>query len=107
MVVFPKPDVEQFLRTFSVRDFAVSPDESQLVFSTNLSGKSNVWAMNFPSEFPVQLTFHNQDCDGLLYDPNGRFILAGFDEDGDENMQYYAFPIEGGTLATDGFKNFS
>lgn len=99
MVVFPKPDVEQFLRTFSVRDFAVSPDESQLVFSTNLSGKSNVWAMNFPSHFPVQLTFNDQDCAGLMYEPNGQFILAGFDEDGDENTQYYAFPPQGGTLA--------
>ncbi|MGA4518074.1 prolyl oligopeptidase family serine peptidase [Solibacillus silvestris] len=98
MVSFPKPGAEQFLRTFSIRDFAVSPDENQLVFSTNLSGKYNLWAMNLPSTFPTQLTFNNQSCHGLLYDKQGRFILAGFDEDGNENTQFYGLPLHGGTL---------
>lgn len=98
MVSFPKPGAEQFLRTFSIGDFAVSPDEKQLVFSTNLSGKYNLWAMNLPSTFPTQLTFNNQSCHGLLYDKQGRFIIAGFDDDGNENTQFYGLPLQGGTL---------
>lgn len=98
MVSFPKPGAEQFLRTFSIGDFAVSPDEKQLVFSTNLSGKYNLWAMNLPSTFPTQLTFNNQSCHGLLYDKQGRFIIAGFDDDGNENAQFYGLPLQGGTL---------
>lgn len=31
MLNFPKPDVEQFFRTFGIQNFAVSPDEKQLV----------------------------------------------------------------------------
>jgi protease II len=98
MVSFSKPDVEQFLRTFSIGDFAVSPDEKQLVFSTNLSGKYNLWAMNLPNTFPMQLTFIDQSCQGLLYDKQGRFIVAGFDDNGNENTQFYGLPLQGGTL---------
>ncbi|MES1044489.1 S9 family peptidase [Heyndrickxia oleronia] len=98
MISFPKPDVEQFLRTFAIGDFAVSPDEKQLVFSTNLSGKYNLWAMDLPKTFPYPLTFIDQSCQGLLYDKQGRFIIAGFDQDGDENTQFYGLPLQGGTL---------
>ena len=98
MISFPKPDVEQFLRTFAIGDFAVSPDEKQLVFSTNLSGKYNLWAMDLPKTFPYPLTFIDQSCQGLLYDKQGRFIIAGFDQDGDENTQFYGLPLQGGTM---------
>lgn len=97
MLSFSKPDVEQFLRTFSIGDFAVSPDEKQLVFSTNLSGKYNLWAMNLPNTFPTPLTFIDQSCQGLLYDKQGRFIIAGFDKNGNENTQFYGIPLQGGT----------
>lgn len=98
MLTFSKPDVEQFLKTFAIGDFAVTNDESQLVFSTNLSGKYNLWAMNLPNQFPIQLTFNDQSNQHLLYDENGEFIIAGFDKDGDENTQFYALPTHGGTM---------
>lgn len=98
MLKFSKPDVEQFLRTFTIADFAVTNDESQLVFSTNLSGKYNLWALNLPNTFPVQLTFNDQRNQGLLYDEAGEIIIAGFDHDGDEFTQFYALPRAGGTM---------
>ncbi|MFE4428944.1 S9 family peptidase [Peribacillus butanolivorans] len=98
MISFPKPDVEQFLRTFSIGDFALSPDEKQLVFSTNLSGKYNLWGMNLPNTFPYPLTFVDQSCQGLLYDKQSRFIIAGFDQDGNENTQFYGIPLQGGAM---------
>jgi len=98
VVEFPKPDVETFLRTFSVQNFDVSPDEKQLVFSTNLSGHYNLWAMDLPKTFPYPLTFHNQSAHALHYAENGSMIIAGFDCDGDENIQLYALSPEGGEL---------
>ena len=65
MVVFPKPDVEKFLRTYGIQNFAVSPDEKQLVFSTNLNGKYNLWAMDLPNTFPYPLTFIGQSCSAI------------------------------------------
>ncbi|MBX0359384.1 S9 family peptidase [Halobacillus sp. Nhm2S1] len=98
MLNFPQPDVEQFFQTYGIETFAVSPDESQLVFSTNLNGKYNLWAMDLPNTFPYPLTFHNQSCEHITYDPKGEFVLAVVDEDGDENGQIYAVPPQGGTL---------
>lgn len=95
---FQKPDVEQFFRTFGIQNFTISPDEKQLVFSTNLSGKYNLWAMDLPNQFPYPLTFNDQSCQELIYDKNGQFLIAGFDKDGDENTQLYALQPQGGEL---------
>ncbi|CAH0158139.1 hypothetical protein SRABI96_00887 [Peribacillus sp. Bi96] len=35
---------------------------------------------------------------GPLYDKESRFIIAGFDQDGTENTQYYGVPFNGGTM---------
>lgn len=95
---FQKPDVEQFFRTFGIQNFSISPDEKQLVFSTNLSGKYNLWAMDLPNQFPYPLTFIDQSCQELIYDKKGQFLIAGFDKDGDENTQLYAIQPQGGEL---------
>jgi dipeptidyl aminopeptidase/acylaminoacyl peptidase len=98
MLAFKKPDVEQFFRTYSIQDFAVNHDETQLIFSTNLSGKFNLWAMDLPNVFPYPLTFIDQSSHGILFDKKNRFVVAGFDKDGDENAQLYAMPTKGGDL---------
>lgn len=98
MVQFEKPDVEQFFQTLSVQNFTVSPDEKQLVISTNLNGHYNLWALDLPNQFPYPLTFNNQVANVLSYSKNGEFIVTGFDRDGDENTQLYALPPQGGKL---------
>ncbi|RSK26809.1 S9 family peptidase [Bacillus sp. HMF5848] len=98
MVTFRKPEVTQFFRTFGIQQFAVNQDESQLVFSTNISGKYNLWAMDLPNQFPYPLTFNDQSCQSVFYDKQNRYIVAGFDQDGDENSQLYAVPTSGGPL---------
>ncbi|QCR31270.1 S9 family peptidase [Lysinibacillus sp. SGAir0095] len=96
MINFEKQGVEQFFQTLTVSNFTVSPDEKQLVFSTNLNGYSNLWAMNLPNQFPYPLTFNNQNAAFLSYAKTGEFIIAGFDQDGDENTQIYAVSPKGG-----------
>ncbi|MFD1019761.1 S9 family peptidase [Thalassobacillus hwangdonensis] len=98
MLNFPKPDVEQFFQTFGIQSFTISPDESQLAFSTNINGKYNLWGMDLPNTFPYPLTSQNQSCEQITYDKNGNFLLAVIDEDGDENGQIYAIPPRGGAL---------
>jgi dipeptidyl aminopeptidase/acylaminoacyl peptidase len=98
MIEFKKPDVEQFFRTYAIQDFSVNHDESQLIFSTNLSGKFNLWAMDLPNTFPYPLTFIDQSSHGIAFDKQGRYVVVGFDKDGDENAQLYAIPPKGGEL---------
>ena len=110
MLNFGKPDIEQFFQTLTVTNFTISPDEKQLIISTNLNGHFNLWGMDLPNLFPYPLTFNNQTANALAYSKNGEFIFVGFDQDGDENTQLYALSPAGGNLVplvqNDGERHF-
>lgn len=96
MIQFPKPTVEQFFRTYVITNFDVSNDEEHLIFSSNLNGKMNLWAMDLPETFPYLFAHHDESCSSIKFDPKNRYVLAGFDKDGDENHHIFALPSEGG-----------
>jgi len=95
MITFPKPTVEQFFRTYVITGFDVSTDEERLIFSSNLDGKMNLWAMDLPDTYPYLFAHQDESCSTIKFDPKGRYVLAGFDKDGDENHQIYAIPYDG------------
>ncbi|MBB4826197.1 dipeptidyl aminopeptidase/acylaminoacyl peptidase [Sporosarcina luteola] len=96
MIHFAKPTVEQFFRTYSITNFAVSKDEKRLIFNTNMNGKMNLWAMDLPATYPYLFAHTDESCAFIEVDPENRYVLAGFDRDGDENYQMYAVPFDGG-----------
>ncbi|RKQ29059.1 S9 family peptidase [Oceanobacillus halophilus] len=97
MIEFAKPTVEQFFRTYVITDFTVSNDEKRLVFSSNLNGKMNLWAMNLEgTKFPYLFAHQEESTSFIKFDPENRFVLAGYDKDGDENYHIYAIPYDGG-----------
>ncbi|RDW16148.1 S9 family peptidase [Oceanobacillus arenosus] len=97
MIQFPKPTVEQFFRTYVISDFAVSSDDKRLIFSSNLNGKMNLWAINLgENNFPYLFAHHDEQTSFIQFDPENRYVLAGYDNDGDENDQIYVIPSDGG-----------
>lgn len=96
MIPFPKHDAEQFFQTYVIRDFAFSKDEKKLVYSTNMNGKLNLWALDLPDNYPYRLTYNDQACGFIQIDAENRFILTSFDRDGDENYHIYALRPDGG-----------
>ncbi|WP_010099557.1 alpha/beta hydrolase family protein [Ornithinibacillus scapharcae] len=96
MLNFSKPTVEQYLRTYVISNFAISKDEKRLVFNTNLNGKMNLWAMDLPDTFPYLFAQKDQSSNFIKFDPEGRYVLTGYDNNGDENYQIYAVSSEGG-----------
>lgn len=98
MLRFPKPDLPEFYRTYAIGAIAVNKDESRIAFATNLSGKFNVWGMDLPNTYPYPLTHQDQLPAFIKFDPKNRYILVGFDQDGDENTQIYAVSPTGGAL---------
>lgn len=96
MIEFPKPTVEQFFTSYNIDSFSASPDGEKLFFSTNLNGKVNIWAMDTNDRFPYLFAEKNESTNFVKYDPDGRFVLAGYDNDGDENYQIYAIAPDGG-----------
>lgn len=97
-VKFQEPTVEQYFRTFRIGTFAVDEAETRLLFSANMDGKVNVWALDLDRGYPYPLTTLGENCGVLLPDPQGRYVVAAFDKDGDENWQAYAMPPAGGQL---------
>lgn len=98
MFEFPQPSLEEFYRTYSIGTFDVSEDETRVAVTANLSGKPNVWGLDLPNTFPYPLTYQDQSPQFVRFDPQGRFILVGFDEDGDENSQLYVVAPQGGKV---------
>ncbi|SDN21359.1 S9 family peptidase [Alkalicoccus daliensis] len=93
---FPGHKVEQFFRTYVIQNFSISSDESRLLFSTNLNGKMNIWAMELPHGFPYLFAHTEQSAQFMQEDEDKQFVLTALDEDGNENYQLQAVPFEGG-----------
>ncbi|MDE1454111.1 S9 family peptidase, partial [Bacillus paralicheniformis] len=89
---------KSILHVLRIKDFAVHPDETQLVFDTNLNGTSNLWAMDLPETYPYQLSFLNQDAKGIAYNPDGSILYAGFDHDGNEQSGLYKLSSKNGSF---------
>lgn len=96
LILLQKPEVEQYFHTVEIGTFSVSKDEKKLVFSTNLSGKYNLWAMDLPNNFPYQLTAINQSSSFIHIHEEEHLITAAFEHDGDENYQLHHLPLSGG-----------
>ncbi|KKK35085.1 peptidase S9 [Salinicoccus sediminis] len=96
MIEFPKPAVEQYFTSYNISNFSVSPYGEKIFFSTNMNGKVNIWAMDTVGRYPYLFAEKNEDTNFVKYDPEGRFVLAGYDNDGDENYQIYAIAPDGG-----------
>src|SRR5690606_22369115 len=97
-VKFQEPTVEQYFRTFRIGTFAVDEAETRLLFSANMDGKVNVWALVLDRGYPYPLTTLGENCGVLLPDAQGRYVVAAFYKDGDENWQAYAMSPAGGQL---------
>lgn len=95
-IQFPPPGVEQYFRTFRIDRFTIDEAERTLIYSSNMDGKVNLWALDLAQGYPYPLTTLGESCGALLADPQGRYLLATFDKDGDENWQVYALPPAGG-----------
>jgi dipeptidyl aminopeptidase/acylaminoacyl peptidase len=78
----------------------LSPDGKRLFFTWDVTGVRQVWRIDGPRSFPVQLTA-GQDVT-LLRDvtPDGRTLILSRDRAGEEYPGLYLLSVEGGALET-------
>lgn len=94
---FKKASFEQFFHTNRIGTFAVSKDESKLIYMTDVTGNPNLWAIDLKvSTTPYLFAKYDESVSFIKISPDNEFVLAGFDKDGNENTQIYALPIQGG-----------
>ena len=76
----------------------LSPDGRRLFFNWSVTGSSQVWRIDGPQRFPVQLTGGEDPTalQGVM--PDGRHIVVSRDRGGAENPGLYLQPADGGPL---------
>ena len=78
----------------------LAPDGRRLFFNWSVTGTSQVWRIDGPQRFPVQLTGGEDPTTLQGVMPDGRHIVVSRDRGGAENPGLYQQSAEGGPLET-------
>ena len=75
-----------------------SPDGKTIVFSTNLTGRYNLWKVASGSGFPQQLTQSDDRQAGMSVSPDGKMVLFESDYGGGAISDLFETPLAGGPV---------
>jgi dipeptidyl aminopeptidase/acylaminoacyl peptidase len=76
----------------------VSPDGKKLYFTWTVTGTPQVWRLDGPGRFPIQLTGGNDLTSVVDVSPDGATLIVARDRNGEENPGLYLMSPEGGAL---------
>jgi Tol biopolymer transport system component len=103
--------VDDLYYTRSVFGPSWSPDGQQIVFTTDISGRFNLWKVRASGGWPVQLTQSDDIQWGAVWSPDAKWIVYQQDRAGNELYDLYAIPSDGGQpinlTNTPGIREFS
>jgi dipeptidyl aminopeptidase/acylaminoacyl peptidase len=88
--------IEQLYNTRIVGGADWSPDGKHIVFTSNISGRMNLWTASAESGWPTQIAISDQRQSDPSWSPDGRWITFESDRDGDEQWDIFLVPAEGG-----------
>ena len=88
--------VDELYFTRSVNDPAWSPDGREIVFTTNLTGRNNLWKVPAAGGWPLQLSQSDDRQFGATWSPDGKWIVYESDQGGQEYFDLFAIPSTGG-----------
>ncbi|MCX7206393.1 MAG: prolyl oligopeptidase family serine peptidase [Proteobacteria bacterium] len=76
----------------------LSPDGTRLYFNWRVTGVSQVWRLDGPQRFPVQMTGGEDATQIAGISPDGQTLVIQRDRKGEENPGLYLQPTAGGVL---------
>ena len=74
-----------------------SPNGQRVVFTTNLTGRNNLWLVPATGGWPIQLTVSDDRQYGETWSPDGKWIVYEQDFGGQEYYDLFAVSSSGGT----------
>jgi len=89
--------IDDLYFTRSVGNASWSPDGKEILFTTDMAGRQNLWKVNSAGGWPVQLVQSDERQYGGTWSPDGKWIAYMQDSAGNELWDIYAVPSEGGT----------
>src|SRR5215469_621829 len=87
--------IAQLYYTRSTFGPAWSPDGREIVFTTNLTGRSNLWRVSAAGGFPIQLLQSDDRQTGAAWSPDGKWIVFEQDFGGGELYDLFAVSRDG------------
>jgi len=88
--------ISELYYTRSVAGPAWSPDGRQVVFTTNLTGRMNLWKVAASGGWPIQLAESDDRQFDAVWSPDGKWIVYEQDAGGGEIFDLYAVASDGG-----------
>ena len=88
--------IDDLYFTRSVSSASWSPDGKEIVFTTDISGRSNLWKVSADGGWPIQLAQSDERQYGETWSPDGKWILFQQDTAGNELWDIFAIPSDGG-----------
>lgn len=90
--------IENLFYTRNVSGPAWSPDGGEILFSTNLTGRLNLWKVSASGGWPIQLSASDDRQESAVWSPDGKWIVFDQDFGGGEIFDLFAIPSEGGDI---------
>jgi len=88
--------IDQLYYTRSTFGPAWSPNGREIVFTTNLTGRFNLWKVSASGGWPVQLLQSDDRQSGAIWSPDAKWIVYDQDFGGGELYDLFAIPSDGG-----------
>ena len=90
--------IDDLFFTRSVSSASWSPNGKEIAFTTDISGRSNLWKVNADGGWPIQLTQSDERQFGETWSPDGKWIVFQQDTAGNELWDLFATPSAGGEI---------
>ena len=90
--------IEDLFFTRSVSSGSWSPNGKEIAFTTNLTGRANLWKVSAAGGWPEQLSQSDERQTGAAWSADGKWIAFQQDYGGNELWDVMAVPSEGGAV---------
>jgi dipeptidyl aminopeptidase/acylaminoacyl peptidase len=77
---------------------AWSPDGKEVLFTSNFTGRLNLWKVSSSGGWPIQLSQSDDRQGSAIWSPDGKSILFQSDRGGAETYDLFLIPSNGGEL---------
>jgi len=90
--------IDDLYFTRSVYNPSWSPDGKEILFTTDMSGRQNLWKVNAAGGWPVQIVQSEERQYGGTWSPDGQWIVYQQDTAGNELWDIFAVASDGGEV---------
>jgi dipeptidyl aminopeptidase/acylaminoacyl peptidase len=90
--------IDDLYFTRLLSDASWSPNGKEILFTTNMTGRPNLWKVSAASGWPVQLVQSDERQTTGTWSPDGKWIVFQQDIGGNELWDIFAVPSDGGEI---------